>query len=552
MGYAMFFLAVVAACLLWSAAFTAAAARTPITWLRRLLLGVAVLVPVGALVPWVVATGLLAFRLRLETNWFAATLSCAVAALIGGVWLAVAGLSRRVDGGPVAAAWPVVGLAGLFVIAKMVVVGILLILDNAVAARAPYLRLEAAALMQAHLPPPVPDADNAAPLYREAFARLDADAAAQAADGPLARGVAADMTGTATRDLLERHAATLDLLRAAADRDTCRFERDWTRPSFDMILPEVQSIRTAARLLAVAAVHEAAGGDAPTALRDVARIARLGRHVASEPILVSGLVGLAIDGVALDAFARVLPACTPDDAAALASADLVGPPPSLVRSTYGEEAFGLSMFADLADGRLGVESLQQSFDGAPAASRPVASFLHILYRVFLLPADLDGYRRLMHRLQKQAAQPRTVAAVRAEQAALEDDIGRRRPGIVSALVLPALGAVRMQAFKAEARHAAAQALVAATRQRLAGKPLPESLDAIDREWLPAVPADPYTGTALTDRAPLRSRSADGDLVVWSVGPDGEDDGGPVPVGAEAVEGNDDIGLRLESATAAAR
>jgi hypothetical protein len=91
--------------------------------------------------------------------------------------------------------------------------------------------------------------------------------------------------------------------------------------------------------------------------------------------------------------------------------------------------------------------------------------------------------------------------------------------------------------------------VAATRQRLASGQLP---DALDREWLAAMPADPYTGTTLTDRQPLRSRSADGALVVWSVGPDGEDDGGPVPAGADAVEGNDDIGLRLESAPAAAR
>jgi hypothetical protein len=544
MGYAMFFLAVVAACLLWSAAFTAAAARSVRPWLRRLLVGVAVLVPVGALIPWLVATGLLAFRLRLETNWFAPTVSCVVAALVGALWIAVAGLSRGADDAPVAAAWPVIGLAGLFVIAKMVVVGILLILDNAVAARAPYLRLEAAALVQAHLPPAVPDAENAAPLYREAFARLDTDAAVQGADGPLARGAAADVTSAATGDLLRRHAATLDLLRAAADRDTCRFERDWTRPSFDMILPEMQSIRSAARLLAVAAVHEAAAGNATAALRDVARIARLGRHAASEPILVSGLVGLAIDAVASETLARVLPACTPDDATALASADLVGPPPALVRSTFGEEAFGLAVFADLADNRTEFDRLLQTMNGQPEAPRRAAPLLPALYRVFLLPADIDGYRRFMHRQQQLAAQPRPFTAVRAEQTAWEEDAERRRPGLVSGLVMPALGAVRMQAFKAEARHAAARALVAATRQRLAGGTLPEAIDAIDREWLPAVPTDPYTGTTLTDREPLRSRSADGDLVVWSVGPDGEDDGGPLPAGAAAVEGNDDIGLRL--------
>jgi len=34
-------------------------------------------------------------------------------------------------------------------------------------------------------------------------------------------------------------------------------------------------------------------------------------------------------------------------------------------------------------------------------------------------------------------------------------------------------------------------------------------------------------------------------MVYSVGPDGEDDGGPTAPGAEKVEGNDDVGLRMD-------
>jgi hypothetical protein len=220
---------------------------------------------------------------------------------------------------------------------------------------------------------------------------------------------------------------------------------------------------------------------------------------------------------------------------------------------FGEEAFGLATFADVADARLGLTSLQQVIPAEPGQrSRFVGRPGEFLYRVFLLPADIDGYRRFMHRQQQSVAQSRPFAAVRQENTADEEDAARRRPGLLSALIMPALGQVRLQAFKAEARHAAATALVAATRQRLASGQLPDALETIDHEWLAAMPADPYTGTTLTDRQPLRSRSADGALVVWSVGPDGEDDGGPVPAGADAVEGNDDIGLRLESAPAAAR
>ena len=65
MGYVMFFLAVVAACLLWSATFIAAAARTERPWLRRLLVAIAALVPPVSLLPWVVLTATLAFGVEI-------------------------------------------------------------------------------------------------------------------------------------------------------------------------------------------------------------------------------------------------------------------------------------------------------------------------------------------------------------------------------------------------------------------------------------------------------------------------------------------------------
>ena len=272
----MFFLAVIAACLLWSAAFVAAAARTDRLWLRRLLSAVAIVGPPLALVPCVAITGLLAFGAEFTTNWFAPTVFAFLSALIGGLWIRAGGFARSSSGRLVAATWPVAGLAAMFVLAKAVASGTLLVIDNAVAAEGRAMRIEAAQLMQSNLPPARAVDDDAAGLYIRAFEVLAADSALTGEDSPLSQPRAIDIVSPAVADLLARHAATLEFLRQAADRPGCRFERDWTRPSLSMTLPEVQEMRQAARLLALAARREAAGGDAAAALRDIVRIHRLG------------------------------------------------------------------------------------------------------------------------------------------------------------------------------------------------------------------------------------------------------------------------------------
>ena len=69
--------------------------------------------------------------------------------------------------------------------------------------------------------------------------------------------------------------------------------------------------------------------------------------------------------------------------------------------------------------------------------------------------------------------------------------------------------------------------------------LPDSLDDLVPEELPFPPRDPFT----TSQA-LRLRKMDQGIVVWWVGQDGEDDGGPsTKTGADfGTDGNDDLGL----------
>ena len=560
MGYLAFFLILSAACLLWSAACTAAAARSDRPRLRSLLLVVGLALPVLALLPWLWASGWLAFGARIRPNWFGPVLTVVLSALVGGLSIAIGGLGNPAGTTTVRAAqWPMIGLFGLAILAKGVSFGTLLILDNAVAAEARAMRVEAAAVMQAALPPAVADAENAAILHAQAAAALAAAPDLTAADGPLGQ-TDPDVASPAVGALLARHAGLLDTIRRAADMPACRFPRDWTRPSFDMLLAEVQSCRYEGRLLALAARHEAATGKPAAALTDAVRIGRIGRQVGSEPILISHLVGIAIDATALSVVADILPTLTPADAPLLddpALRDLVASTPSLVRAINGEEAFGLSIFANFADGRQGIDDMGRLAGDPNVAILPqeepfslLIDPLSAVWRAFILPADIAGYRRRFEAYRQLATegvdQSRTWPQTQKQIDGIEAEIRAGPDGFLSRLIAPATDAVLRSQCMAVARHRAAEVLLAATRERLASGTHPASIDALVPARLPSVPRDPFT----TD-APLHLKATPEELLIWSVGPDGDDDGGPQKDSEEHDSGNDDIGLRMTAAAAVA-
>jgi hypothetical protein len=550
MTHLAFFIAVVTACLLWSAVMTAAATRVQRPWLQQLLIALAVIAPALALLPWLAVSFMLAFSVKLHVNWFGPVLTALLSAVIGGMWIVRAGLQPTADGLaiPTAARWPFVGLVAAFLLAKGAAAGTLLTLDSGITGRAPGLKAEAVELLQANLPPVVSDTANAAPLYQAAFAALDADPVAGAPDSPLGTSSTVDPQDAAVADLVARHSETLSLLREAAGRDVCRFTRDWTRPSLDMLIPEMQSVRQAARLVQLAARRKATTGDIAGALDDVNLLHRMGQHAAAEPILISGLVGVAIDTMALDTLAQVLPRLDASDLDRLDAPtirDLIHVVPSFKRHFFGEEAFGTMMFASLGDGASPMNSLAfLSMMGASGPvptiwSTPLKPLIGMLYRVFLLPEDFLAYRSTLRAYQQLLAVPKSFSDSTREANAIEDSLNTDRRGILTSLLAPALSSCIRSGVRSQALHRATAVAVAATRHRIEKGNLPESLDDLVPAFLPFSPADPFVADA-----PLRLKQTEGGLVIYSVGPDGENDGGPVAPGTEPAAGNDDVGLRL--------
>jgi len=556
MSYALLFLAALAAGLTWTAALVAAAARVQASFGRRLLVAAGVVLPLAAWLPWLSITAVLAFGIagpKLETNWFPQVGTVTLATVIGSVWIAVAGLRRdQLTGEPGARSWPLGRLALGFVASKLAAACMLLAFDHDLATQADSLRVEVADLVTVNLPPQVSDAENAAPLYLQAFAILESDADLAAIEQLASDNEPGLLENPVVTAAITRHTATLALLEQAAARDVCRFTRDWTRPSFAMLLPEIQTLRRAARLVSLAARHDAANGDTTAALKKIETLGSFARHAAGEPLIITTLVSFALDAIANETLADVLPALTADDDELLADLNLPMNASAMIRAFYGEEAFGLTAYADIMSGEGDtLEMLREDLLGVSVSPRVLGkhSPFGSLFRVFLIPADLAGYRSFLHRFQRLAGSQPSYAQIRTMSDDMQTELVETPPGVLSALLLPAMQSALEASLRDQARHACLTVLVAATRQRLATGTLPSSLEEIDPQWLPLPPRDPFTGTTLTDRAPLRYQLDAERLSVYSVGPDGADDGGPAArQNAPPTWANDDTGASCRTLT----
>ena len=543
MGSLCLWLAVVAAGLLWTAALTAAAARIPPTGWRLVLLALALAVPVLLLALLVAPLVLLQ-----RPGWWIYGISAWLAAIGGGLWILRTGAAERSvadalhgaggAGEPVAAGWWPVGLLALSFLAASVALGTVAIIDNAASADLAQRQLEAQSRLRIRLPVPIPAAADALPLYLEAAGLLEDDPVLTADDSPLHQ-LAPDASAPARAELLRRHADALAAVRQAADAEACGASEQWRAADMDTFLERTTMLRLCARFLALAARHEAATGDMQGGLADIVRLRRIARHATDKPVLLTGLVGLAIDSLALNTLADILPLARPADRPLLAgplAKELTAPGTSPTTILMGEEGFGLAQFADMAAaGPALAADLDEA--AAPLYAQWVAG---PLFRLSVLPEELSAYSSCLERYQQAAA---TESLAARQILAREAEKSSADGGTLAQLVAPGLSSFLKSQDRFDAKRAAAGVLLAATRQRLETGALPDTIDKLVPTELDAVPADSFLGEPM--QKPLRLLQTTGEWTIYSVGPNGNDDGGPLPEGAEPATGNDDIGLSMK-------
>ena len=351
----------------------------------------------------------------------------------------------------------------------------------------------------AFLPDPVPDAENAALLYKAAFARL---AELSPEDSDLLGMPYDELTPEERerrREILAARPEILDLLRRGAELPRSDFGVKYEE-GFLAELPHIAPMILAAKLLRTETEIGGNPADARAAIR-------LSEAVADEPILVSQLVRSVCHGIAGEAMERAFDGEIPAD---------------LLRGLFGtpsagrlKEGMEKSLLCELYAGTKLL--LEEDPVALAAALGKDAAYIRRPDDP-LAADDLAHYGESLRELGNLMSRPYWES--RDLLGELQKERGENAPAWaqLTRLVLPSLARAAARQADAEARIGTSRVAAALRQYRDARGDYPQSLESI-RDLLPESPIDPFTG-----RPYLYRREGTG-FVVWSVGEDLLDGGG---------------------------
>lgn len=381
----------------------------------------------------------------------------------------------------------------------------------------------------------VPDAENAAPPLLEAIIgwRSVTDTnlpTSGLGPGYPRRGVpwSAPVLAAARAELAS-NAVPLAALHAALSLPRSRYPVD-LRNAATTPATHLGPVKQVARMLTLEARFAAETGDAVRATSALLASLKAARTLGDEPLLISYLVRVADNAIAIDGAEGVLsriPLTGPQLEQLQQGFVLAESPGHFGRAFLGERCFALHHFKMPASQLL---PLLAAPGGIPAnTSIGWQGYATVsLYQLYDLSGlkgrDCAYYLDRMDELIEAGARPRTELSDRQERFGREL---RRMQAQHSSILLP-MSRMGLPAFeKASAKELrsvttlrCAQTAMAVERWRSAhGDALPPALEALVPQYLAAVPID------LMDGKPLKFRASAKGYVVYSIGEDGLDDGG---------------------------
>ncbi len=324
----------------------------------------------------------------------------------------------------------------------------------------------------------------------------------------------------AFREILTNNAPALEAVHLAAQLKQSRFPIDYSRGP-NTSLAHLAKVKSLAQLLRAEALLRSEEGQPDLAVKSIQDGVALARALDTEPLLISQLVRIACLSISCSSLERLL------TQHALTDAQLT----ALAETFRGAREASSTAFASGFAGEITLGVF--CFTSPPAEvlrfmnpEAPVSPWAQVVFGLYawtgLRDRDFLSYLRLMHGMLDTTKVPFPARLTRAQENA--DQVRRQtehhRLLIFSRMLLPALFQATQKAAELEARLRCAEAALLVEQHRVKNRStVAEALTQVTK----AEPTSPLTDPM--DGALLRCRTLEPGYVIYSVGPDGTDDGG---------------------------
>lgn len=252
-------------------------------------------------------------------------------------------------------------------------------------------------------------------------------------------------------------------------------------------------------------------------MQDVNALLIMAKQYGSEPLLVAMLVSCSIEGIAFDALQYVT-ASHILSAADLENVNIDGIfsyQKLLQRAIRYEEAWGWGWLSDSVN--KSVINYYVLLDDKPGGFdfRPVPG---VIFRIFLLDNQIKAQLWHSEKLRPILAEPYYESKY-ALHKLCENARDAPKSLYWDIFILSSLDASMDAAAHGDAHRRIAELVLAMCRYHAKNGKYPEKLDELVPGFVAFVPLDPFDGKS------MRWKRANDKLVIYSIGPDGIDDGG---------------------------
>jgi hypothetical protein len=360
-------------------------------------------------------------------------------------------------------------------------------------------------------PPPAPQDPPDAGPNRQPLRR---------ASGTWSRRQLNDEQATALRTEMARAAAALAEARKMAERTEGRYPITYSADWITTLMPHQQVAREIAALLANDALLRAQDKDSDGALASCRGVLNAGRSIGDEPGLIPQLVRIACRAIATRQAERVLAQGKPSEDALKQYQRLLEKEesePLLLIAIRGERAGMDRLMEGVQSGKVKI-STRDLFVTARFGGQSAPSLGDDL--TLWTPGSYTSQRAAMLRYMNRYVELAKLPPEQQHAPFQQLEATTKDQPVLVRLLVPALSKISDAARRSQPQLRCAIVGVAAERYRIAKRQWPGTLDVLkEAGYVLGTQSDPYDGH------PLRWLRWDDGVEVYSIGPDGEDNGG---------------------------